>query len=265
MERLSENLYCGLYDSNSVFPRKNRSPLRRVDQYELELFTEERGTRIVNGTAYPIGRRMLLCCKPGMECYSLLPFRCYFIHLQASSGPATEVLSRLPVCTQLSEGEYLRLLPWFLELAQCFAEEEPLWQEIRLQSLFYGLLADCRSILCPGEKPRRHPAVELAVQYMNDHGDRPCSLTELAEQAKLSPNHFRTLFCREMGISPREYLEKRRLEQAKKLLLTGDRPLAELALELGFSSQSHFGQVFRAAEGVTPTQYRRRRSWKYDR
>ena len=93
--------------------------------------------------------------------------------------------------------------------------------------------------------------------------DRPCEIAELAALVHLSPTYFRMLFCREIGVSPRKFLENSRIERAKKLLLTENQPLAELALELGFSTQSHFGEVFRSAVGMTPARYRRLRSLKY--
>ncbi|WP_163583549.1 helix-turn-helix transcriptional regulator, partial [Klebsiella pneumoniae] len=56
---------------------------------------------------------------------------------------------------------------------------------------------------------------------------------------------------------PHRYVAARRLERAKALLIQGDRPLVDIALALGFSSQANFNRAFKQAAGVAPGQYRR--------
>ncbi len=93
-------------------------------------------------------------------------------------------------------------------------------------------------------------------QYIADHFDRCISLSELANVAGLSRMHFAAQFRAATGYRPREYLLNHRVEHAKTLLATTARPLAEIALAIGFSTQAHFSTVFKRISGQSPARWR---------
>jgi AraC-like DNA-binding protein len=79
---------------------------------------------------------------------------------------------------------------------------------------------------------------------------------ELAEEAHCSPFHLSRLFRHHLGVSPHRYRLHLRLAHALQRLEDKSTSLSDLAFELGFSSQSHFGELFRRAIGCTPGQAR---------
>jgi AraC-like DNA-binding protein len=81
------------------------------------------------------------------------------------------------------------------------------------------------------------------------------SLNDLAAVAKLSPRHFSTLFREAFGVSPHQYVLLNRLSEGARLLASEGQDIVDVALRLGFSSQSHFASAFRRTFGVTPRQY----------
>lgn len=93
-------------------------------------------------------------------------------------------------------------------------------------------------------------------QYVAEHFDRCVSLSELANVAGLSRMHFAAQFRAATGYRPREYLLNHRIEHAKTLLATTDRPLAEIALAVGFSTQAHFSTVFKRISAQSPARWR---------
>ncbi|MHB0768947.1 helix-turn-helix domain-containing protein [Bradyrhizobium sp. 5.13L] len=93
-------------------------------------------------------------------------------------------------------------------------------------------------------------------QHIADHFDRCISLSELANVAGLSRMHFAAQFRTATGYRPREYLLNHRIERAKTLLATTERPLAEIALAVGFSTQAHFSTVFKRISGRSPARWR---------
>lgn len=93
-------------------------------------------------------------------------------------------------------------------------------------------------------------------QHIAAHFDRSISLSELAGVAGLSRMHFAAQFRAATGYRPREYLLNHRIENAKSLLTTTARPLAEIALAVGFSTQAHFSTVFKRISGQTPARWR---------
>ena len=77
----------------------------------------------------------------------------------------------------------------------------------------------------------------------------------LAEVAKLSPSHFARAFKDSQGVAPHRYILECRVKRTQELLAT-DLPLSEIAVEVGFSDQSHLTRWFREFVGVTPGSYR---------
>lgn len=98
--------------------------------------------------------------------------------------------------------------------------------------------------------------LQSVLAYIRDHLGDELSVSVLAEQAAVSVAHFRRLFQEAMGTPPHRYVLATRLEQARKLLAVTRLPIAQIAEECGFSSQSHFTASFRIAHACTPAQYR---------
>ncbi len=80
------------------------------------------------------------------------------------------------------------------------------------------------------------------------------SLNELAQYVGLSPYYLLRVFRAEVGMPPYAYLESVRVRHAQRLLENG-RPLAQAAIEAGYSSQSHMTRHFKNIIGATPGQY----------
>lgn len=86
----------------------------------------------------------------------------------------------------------------------------------------------------------------------------PLDIPALASVALVSPAHFIRSFRAVFGETPHRYLQRRRVERAMFLLRTGDRPVTEICVEVGFGSLGTFSRTFSAIVGESPTAYRRR-------
>lgn len=98
--------------------------------------------------------------------------------------------------------------------------------------------------------------LQRALDYVEQNLASEIRLSDLADAARLSPNHFSELFRQSMGTSPYRYVLTRRVEAAKRLLRDSMLGVLDVALAVGFSDQSHFSKVFRRATNVTPGAYR---------
>lgn len=85
-------------------------------------------------------------------------------------------------------------------------------------------------------------------------------LADLAHLIGLSPFHFARVFKRTTGLSPHQFLVHRRVARAKDLLVHTERSIADIALSLGFASQSHLGLAVKRLAGTTPAALRRSRA-----
>jgi AraC family transcriptional regulator len=113
-----------------------------------------------------------------------------------------------------------------------------------------------------GQTARRQrsglPAFKLrrVLALMEAHLDQEFHLDRLAREAGLSEFHFSRAFKRSTGFSPSRFLIRLRMDHARRLLRETDRSIVDVGLEVGYSSPSHFAQLFRREVGVTPREYR---------
>ena len=94
------------------------------------------------------------------------------------------------------------------------------------------------------------------VQFIEAHIDEALPLDALANRAGLSAYHFLRVFKGYVGLSPHQYILKRRLKLAVDLLLTTKLPIIEVGLSSGFGDLSTFNKTFKAHTGKTPRMLR---------
>jgi AraC family transcriptional regulator len=110
--------------------------------------------------------------------------------------------------------------------------------------------------ITPKQESLTRVQLRQAIDYIHTHLDRDLSLAEIAEVINISPTYFASLFKRAIGTSPHQYVIQQRVEQAKLMLSKTDLAIADIALQVGFSSQSHLTQQFKRLTGMTPKQVR---------
>jgi AraC family transcriptional regulator len=82
-------------------------------------------------------------------------------------------------------------------------------------------------------------------------------LTQLSRAFGIHPVHLTRSFRRHLRCTPGEYLRSFRLDRAARLLTSGRKPIAEVAVHTGFADQSHLNRHFTRAYGVSPARYRK--------
>jgi AraC family transcriptional regulator len=97
-----------------------------------------------------------------------------------------------------------------------------------------------------------------AQEFIEANLALPITLHDIALHAGLSRMHFASLFKISTGMSPHTYLLHRRVQRAKCLLASTNQPVLDIAVDVGFHSQSHFANVFRKMMGATPSSWRSR-------
>ncbi len=101
-----------------------------------------------------------------------------------------------------------------------------------------------------------HFAVSAARRYIELHYDQDLSLEHIAQQVRLSPFHLSRLFKSAGGTTILDYLTKRRVVEAQRLLRESTLSIKEIAARVGYGDQNYFSRVFRRVTGMTPTTYR---------
>ena len=101
----------------------------------------------------------------------------------------------------------------------------------------------------------RRRAVETAL-WLDANAHEPVDLERTARQAGLSPFHFLRLFAGVVGVTPHQYLLRSRLRRAARALAQEDRPVSDIALDVGFADLSNFVRTFHRAAGLSPRGFR---------
>lgn len=94
------------------------------------------------------------------------------------------------------------------------------------------------------------------LAYIDENIGETMSLADLARVSGLSRMYFAAGFRAATGFSPHDYVLQQRIARAKILLAQSGEPLVNVALDVGFQSQSHFTTVFKRIAGITPARWR---------
>ncbi len=137
-------------------------------------------------------------------------------------------------------------------------EAQVLWYEAKAMELVVELLfrpADGEELFCARANRLAHSRVERVVAILRERLAEPPTLEELGRQVGCSPFYLSRTFSTEMGMTIPQYLRQLRLEHAAELLRSGRFNVTEAALEVGYSSLSHFSQAFHEHFGCCPGLY----------
>lgn len=150
---------------------------------------------------------------------------------------------------------FLRLLLTEMETQQPHYEKLSQYSFQSILLLIKRLQPQEFSIHAPKRTARECSAVK---RYIDDNFHHPISLDHLAEISRLNKYYLAHAFREYIGMSPINYLNARRVEEACALLRDTSHPISQIAGTVGFSSQSYFAQVFQKAVGESPGEYRKR-------
>ncbi len=161
----------------------------------------------------------------------------------------------------LSDEAYEMLLPLFARLCN-----ESLTQKAffitRCFSIVVAILIDLyrtHPTYFPPRNASNLSDVALTAQrYINEHYAEPFTLQELAEQNYISRHTLSAAFKEIVGIPFKEYVVLFRLSEAKRLLVTTDASIGDIAEQVGYLNVNNFIKIFKEREHQTPLQYRKK-------
>lgn len=119
-----------------------------------------------------------------------------------------------------------------------------------------GEQAESLAIIDEGSEPA---AIARARKFIHAHLDQPLPLGLVARHAGLSESHFCRLFKESAGLTLTDYVNRCRIDWAKRELLKPEARISEIAFLVGYQSLSQFNRSFARIVGVSPTIYRRSR------
>jgi len=256
---LPQLINSGIFDSSMNYQNASITPKRKVVCYEVELYVEDGGTAFIDECSYPIQMNHLLCSKPGQIRNSILPFKCYYIHMKLEDSMLSDCLDDILDMMKITQKEkYISLFHIIFDLLHTPHEGSEILLQSKLLELIYSAYQD--SLLSKRQKllPNRvdNNLIFKAMEYLNENYKERITLESVAKSIHLSPIYFHKLFSIVAGKTPHRYLLEKRLSIAKELLMTSSLSFHEIAAECGFTSQSYFNYVFQKEVKKTPGEFR---------
>ena len=126
---------------------------------------------------------------------------------------------------------------------------------------YYRCFFNLISLLCMSEPEKNHsknlpPELQSALKFINNNFSAAISIEKLAQSSFVSINTLERMFKKHLGVTPTEYIRKKRLSQSAKLLRLGF-SVSHVAAECGFSDVSQFISLFKKEFSKTPHQYKK--------
>ncbi len=145
-----------------------------------------------------------------------------------------------------------------LRQAPVLALAQPVWYQgkaLEVAAEFFFVAPAGQDLFCQRQHQLAAERVEKVVALLREKLAEPPTLEELGRMAGCSPFHLSRTFSTAAGMSIPQYVRQLRMERAAQLLRSGRFNVTEAALEVGYSSLSHFSQVFHETFGCCPGLY----------
>lgn len=249
----------GVFDSRSKYGSKPFKP-RIAEMFEVEFFLDDGGITTINGKEYVLQKNHLLFVRPGDERYSSAHFKCFYLHMNVDDDEVLGYLEKVPVSFAVASSKiYYTLFNQLIQLGQ----EKSFEGRLLYFSKIIALLVNIQRDSCFYSGEGKSSVIYRAERFMTENFTDKIGLKEVADSVHLSPNYFHKLFTSITGITPHDFLFKKRINYAKELIMTSEHDMLEISMLSGFGSQAHFNYCFKQATGISPRKYREKEFKKY--
>ena len=138
-----------------------------------------------------------------------------------------------------------------MKIEKEYSKHSPVYKEM-IQLLISQILT---LIFTPQYSTSTDEIIDFAIAYIDEHFTAEIKLDEIAAQTYYSSDHFRILFKKKVGKTPKAYILDKRLDYAKQLINESTLSLSEISSLCGFSDYIQFNKFFKKKEGVSPSEY----------
>lgn len=235
--------YCWIRNYES----KRKIPNHSHDFYEFILYIKGEGTTNINRKKYDFGPQSFVLIPPGIE------------HSEKHNGLSSVLIigftsDELIDDVLFFKNENIEVNKLVNKIRHENKMKAPYFEEI-IKSEISELLFILKREKIPTNK-KINSSIDAAVIYIDEYCLTDINLDELASNAGYCTDRFRNLFKELTGITPKQYIIQKRIEEAKKLLITTNEDLDSISNKLGFNYYSHFSLYFKKKTGLNPKEYR---------
>lgn len=241
---------------------------RVVKHYELDLITWGEGYVITEGKKIPANKGTLFFRKPGTLVEGITPYYCYFIEMALFNNDVKRNISLLdiPDVIVLENISYIEEL--FFKIYNEFISPSSISQFIIktylmeiLHYIFIQWESKYRFNSSSKSLEANYQRIIPVKEYIENNVQLQFTLNELAEMASLSKYHFCRIFNETINETPIGYVNKCKINYAKRLLIETDKSVKEIMLDSGFENESYFFRLFKKYTGISPSDYSKKHKY----
>jgi len=255
----SKDFRVGVFDSRAKY---NSKPFesRVAERFEIEFFLDDGGITSINSKEYNLQKNHLLFVRPGDIRHSSQHFKCFYLHMDLDDQDVLAYLRNVPTSFAVASSKiYYNLFHQLIQLRN----EEDIESKLLYFSKITSLLVNIQRDSCFYSGEGKSSVIYRAERFMTENFTDKIGLKEIAGSVHLSPNYFHKLFSTITGITPHDFLMKKRINYAKELIMTSEHDMMEISMLSGFESQAYFNYCFKKSTGYSPTKYRQKEFEKY--
>ncbi|PNT94245.1 helix-turn-helix domain-containing protein [Clostridium thermosuccinogenes] len=244
---------------------------RTVMNYELDYITWGEGYIVTDGQKIPAKKGSLFFRKPGMVVEGISPYHCYYVVFKMhrdDAGMKNGQRIEFPAIMNIDSHSYIEDL--FFQLYNEYICQRDIGEFIirtyLMQILLYMYrqwMSKSRFEMLGRSLRQNHNKILSVKEYIDRNVHQNFNLDELAEMSGLSRYFFCRTFKKILGESPINYVNRCKVNKAKRLLVETEKSIKEIQYECGFENESHFFKLFKRYVFVSPAVFRQQNTaWK---
>lgn len=257
----------GHYDSKIRHANLKITEKRIIESFEFDLLTYGDGISYIDNDSHPLSDGLLIFRKPGQVSNSLLGFKSFYVYLDFDKNSEYyDMLLNFPnYYAFIDKRKYFNLFSHLISLFSKYGtdKENDLINAEILKLLYYMNEDKEFNASVSKNRDKSMDKIRLALDFMDENYCEKILLKDIADAINYSPYYFQRKFTEIMKISPNDYVNNLRIDQAKKLLINSNMSVAEISYACGFPSQSYFCFLFKKQLQVTPSDFRKSVSNSY--
>lgn len=238
---------------------------RRMDRHVLIVVLKGTLYLLVEGEQVAVTQGQYILLKAGEEHEGLKPsegeLSYLWVHFSAQTGDGEGAQSdhyRFPAAGQLPAAQRVTtLFRQLLDLSRTRGSNQGRMSDYCCSLLLMELTMECGRDGGQKEEDGIQPVIREAMDYLETNCHRQLETAAVAQHFHYNPEYFGSLFKKQTGMTFTQYLNRMRIDTAKRLLENQNISIKEAAYSSGFRDEKYFMKMFKQQEGMTPLAYRK--------
>lgn len=257
-----------LYTAIVTHPSGWKMGMHEHPHFEISVVTFGRGVLYAEDQVYSIREGDVILITPGVphDYSSVTPIRFAVLQIENLS------LELQQLFFQMTNEDSLLLFPLAEYALERYEKLFSVWihiSSVRPNKLFNRFLKTWIELfllflLERVDQQDTRITLDSVAEYIRSNLDKEVRITDLAQMIRMSESGLRACFKKTYGLSPKQYLQKYRMSEAKLLLKFSDKTIQQIASQVGFPNIHAFSAWFQKQNGVSPSQWRKEQQIIHD-